>query len=142
MTGDNQATILIVDDDIVDRMALKRSFKKARIANPTREVENGAEALDILRGTNGATKLEGPCIVLLDWNMPRMNGKEFLKEIREDPALSRLVVFVLTTSDAEEDRIAAYSKNVAGYIVKTRAAEGFLNAVTMLDHYWRVVVLP
>ncbi|WP_420402353.1 response regulator [Nisaea sp.] len=141
-TLQKEVTILIVDDDSIDRMAFIRSLRKAKVANPYVEAHDGAEALDILRGNNGHARLTGPCIILLDWNMPRLGGEAFLEALRADPDLGMHVVFVLTTSDSDEDRLAAYRKHVAGYIVKSRAAEGFLDAVTMLDRYWRVVELP
>ena len=80
--------------------------------------------------------------MLLDLKMPRMGGIEFLDVIRSDPALRRLVVFVMTTSANEEDRMQAFDKNVAGYILKQRVGEEFLEAISMLEHYWRVVQLP
>jgi CheY-like chemotaxis protein len=140
MTG--TATILLVEDDEIEAEAVTRAFGRCRIANPIRYARDGLEALDILRGTNGQTVLEGPYIILLDINMPRMNGLEFLDTIRADSHLKRAIVFMLTTSSADEDMTRAYEKNVAGYIVKNRAGDGFLKAVTMLDHYWRVVELP
>ena len=82
------------------------------------------------------------CLILLDLNMPRMGGIEFLEELRLDPELSRALVFVMTTSEAEEDRMRAYDRNVAGYILKHRLGQGFIEAVTMLDHFWRVVEFP
>ncbi|MCA9622394.1 MAG: response regulator, partial [Myxococcales bacterium] len=75
-------------------------------------------------------------------NMPRMDGREFLAELREDPEHRDAIVFVLTTSETPEDRAASYDKNVAGYIVKSAVGEGFLNVINLLDRYWRVVLLP
>ncbi|WP_425404557.1 response regulator [Hwanghaeella sp.] len=137
-----QATFLIVEDDDVDRMALERAFDKLKILNDRVYARNGVEALDVLRGRNGKERLPRPFIILLDLNMPQMNGLEFLDEVRNDEDLANSVVFVLTTSDADEDIVAAYENNVAGYIVKSDAATGFLRAIEMLEHYWRVVELP
>lgn len=137
-----QATFLIVEDDDIDRMALERAFDKLKILNDRVYARNGVEALDILRGRNGKERLPRPFIILLDLNMPQMNGLEFLDEVRNDEDLANSVVFVLTTSDADEDIVAAYENNVAGYIVKSDAATGFLRAIEMLEHYWRVVELP
>jgi CheY-like chemotaxis protein len=81
-------------------------------------------------------------LILLDINMPRMNGLELLTSLREDPKLSSCVVFILTTSQDVEDKLAAYALNVAGYIHKKRVDEGFMKVVDMLDHYWRIVELP
>ena len=83
-----------------------------------------------------------PDLILLDLNMPRMNGLEMLAELRNDPVLSSAVVFVLTTSKADEDIVVAYQQHVAGYIVKSQVGDGFLRIMGMLDHYWRVVELP
>jgi CheY-like chemotaxis protein len=114
---------LVVEDDEVDVKALKRAFKELHLANPVRFARDGIEALEILRGENGQEKLEKPYLVLLDLNMPRMNGIEFLDEVREDPEHHCALVFVLTTSSAEEDRIKSYDKNVAGYMLKSNAGD-------------------
>jgi CheY-like chemotaxis protein len=133
-----EVTVLLVDDDDVDVMGVKRAFSELKIANPIVVAGNGIEAFEILRGE----KINRPFLILLDLNMPRMNGIEFLEEIRKDPHFMDSVVFVLTTSKAEEDRCEAYKHNVAGYIVKEHVGKGFLNAVELLDHYWRVVEMP
>ncbi len=136
------ATILLVEDDRVDVAALRRSFAVLRIDNPIIEARNGIEALECLRGENGRPTVPQPRLVLLDLNMPRMGGIEFLEELRGDPELCRTLVFVMTTSAAEEDRMQAYGKNVAGYVVKHRPGHSFLEAVSMLNHYWRVIEFP
>jgi len=141
MTG-SPVTILLVDDDKVDSMAVKRSFRELRIANPVVEARNGIEALEHLRGQNGSARVPAPCLVLLDLNMPRMGGIEFLDELRRDPALQRTLVFVMTTSAAAEDRMRAYDKNVAGYVLKHRPGQSFLDSISMLEHYWRIVEFP
>lgn len=138
----NAVTILLVDDDEIDAMAVKRSFRDLKIANPIVEAHDGIEALDMLRGQNGYDKLPAPDLVLLDLNMPRMSGLEFLEELRGDPELRRTLVFVMTTSADEEDRIRAYDKNVAGYVLKHRPGQSFLDAIGMLQHYWRVIEFP
>ena len=135
-------TILLVEDDKVDRMAIKRSFRDLKIANPVVEACNGIDALEFLRGENGREKVPTPCLILLDLNMPRMGGIEFLEVLRSDPSLHRMVVFVMTTSAAEEDRTQAYDKNVAGYILKQRAGQDFLELIGMLQLYWRVIQFP
>jgi CheY-like chemotaxis protein len=141
LTG-NTVNILLVDDDKVDVMAVKRSFRELKIANPVIEARNGIEALDCLRGQNGREKVSSPCLVLLDLNMPRMGGIEFLAELRRDPDLRGTLVFVMTTSAAEDDRTRAYQKNVAGYVLKHRPGQSFLEAISMLEHYWRVIEFP
>lgn len=138
----NDVTFLIVEDDEVDIMALERTFFQLKISNRKVIAKDGVEGLEVLRGEGGREKIEPPFIILLDLNMPRMNGLEFLEEIRNDAALHKSVVFVLTTSDDDRDKVSAYEKHVAGYIVKSDPSSGFMKAITMLDHYWRVVELP
>lgn len=134
-------TLLLVEDDAVDAEAIQRAFRHQRIANPFVVVRDGVEALAALRGESGV-QVPPPYVVLLDVNMPRMNGIEFLDALRTDPVLSRTIVFVLTTSDREEDKIAAYDHHVAGYILKSRAGEDFLEVIKLLRVYWRLVEFP
>ena len=134
--------ILLVEDDLVDVMSVKRAFRDLKIGNPLFEARDGVEALEYLRGTNGREAIPRPVIILLDLNMPRMGGIEFLKELRADEELRASIVFVMTTSDAEEDRVGAYSLNVAGYVLKHSPGHSFLDAISMLEHYWRVVEFP
>jgi CheY-like chemotaxis protein len=136
------AGLLHVEDDDICLMMLNRTFKKAKIANPISVAYDGIEALESLRGTNGRPRLPRPYLILLDLNMPRMDGIEFLKELRKDEELKRSVVFIMTTSDAEEDKVKAYNLGVAGYILKSNPANAFLEATALLDTYWRVVELP
>jgi CheY-like chemotaxis protein len=137
-----EINIFLVEDDEVDVMAVKRALKELKIANPFFRATDGIDALEMLRGENGKEKLPHPFIILLDLNMPRMGGLEFLVELRKDPALRASVVFVMTTSAAEEDRVRAYNKCIAGYLLKHSTAHSFLDTVTMLDHYWRVIEFP
>jgi CheY-like chemotaxis protein len=139
---ENAVTLLIVEDDEIDLMGIKRALKELRIKNPTIRAKDGVEALEILRGENGHEKLQKPYIILLDLNMPRMDGVQFLQAIRDDEALKKSVVFVLTTSDTDEDITSAYTHNVAGYIVKSDAKDSFREAMNMLDIYWTIVQLP
>jgi CheY-like chemotaxis protein len=134
--------LLLVDDDEVDIQGLKRAFAKSRIANPITVAHDGIEALEFLRGENGRTKLPKPHLILLDLNMPRMNGLEFLEAIRADEQLKTSIVFMITTSKADEDRARAYKHNVAGYIVKQDPANTFMQAVALLEHYWKIVEFP
>jgi CheY-like chemotaxis protein len=135
-------TILLVEDDDGDAKAVQRAFTSANIANPIIRAIDGLDALDILRGQNGRTKPNSPHIMLVDLNMPRMNGIELVRALREDRALQQSVVFMLTTSKRDEDKAAAYDLNVAGYIVKEVAGEDFLRLVRLLDSYLRIVELP
>jgi len=134
--------MLLVDDDDGDAKAVQRAFLRARIANPFYRAIDGIDALDILRGENGKTALPSPRLLLVDLNMPRMNGIELVAELRADPALQPLVVFILTTSHREEDMAAAYDLHVAGYILKEKAGEDFLRLTALIDNYWRIVELP
>jgi CheY-like chemotaxis protein len=133
--------ILIVEDDDIDAKGIYRAMNKLKIANPTRRVKDGIEALRLLR-QEGDEFINRPYVILLDINMPRMNGLELLEEIRADDELKDSIVFVLTTSRAQEDRIAAFKYNVAGYMVKSNLEEGFMSALKLIDHYWRIVELP
>ena len=134
--------LLLVDDDEVDVQGLKRAFIKSKIANPITVARDGIDALEHLRGVNGKPKLSKPHLILLDLNMPRMNGIEFLEAIRGDEELRSAIVFMITTSKADEDRMRAYGHNVAGYIVKQDPANTFMQAVALLEHYWKVVEFP
>lgn len=132
------ATILLVEDDDIDAMIVERAFKKLRIVNPIVRAKDGILALELLRSTT----ISRPYIILLDLNMPRMGGLEMLEELRGDKNLTNNVVFVLTTSKDDEDKFAAYSQNIAGYILKENLQDGFDDLVKLLDHYWRIVELP
>jgi len=137
-----EVTLLLVEDDEIDVMATKKALKDLRIGNPIHLAQNGLEALEAMRGENGAEKLSSPYIVLLDLNMPKMGGLEFLQIIRNDPELKSTIVFVMTTSEAESDIWAAYDKNIAGYIVKSNTRDSFNAAMEMLEHYWKIVEIP
>ncbi|MBQ0731181.1 MAG: response regulator, partial [Oleispira antarctica] len=102
-------------------MSVKRAFNRMKIANPIVRAKDGLDALEILK--NGGVKQ--PYLILLDLNMPRMGGLELLDIIRNDPQLESNVIFVLTTSKDDEDKLAAYKHHVAGYIVKEKLDEGF-----------------
>jgi len=134
--------ILLVDDDEVDREGIIRAFEKGGITNPIIVADDGLHALEILRGTATTPALSRPYIILLDLNMPRMNGLEFLEELRNDPGLATSLVFMLTTSSAEADKLAAYAYNIAGFITKQRAAEDFTVLSRLLNVYWRLIELP
>ena len=139
-----EVSIFLIDDDDVDVMAVERALKKLKIANPLFRAKNGDEALRVLRNRNNSLglRIDRPYVILLDLNMPVMGGLEFLRAVRQDPELEDAVIFVLTTSSADEDRVAAYKDHVAGYIVKSDVRDGFSQVIKMLDHYWRVVLLP
>ena len=131
--------ILLVEDDHVDVMNVKRAFDKNKIANPLFVANNGADALDMLRSKQIPDERR---VVLLDLNMPRMNGLEFLRELRADAKLQSTVVVVLTTSNDERDKFEAYNLNVAGYLLKPVTFVNFVEVMAALNKYWTLVELP
>ena len=131
--------ILLVEDDSVDVMNVRRAFRKHGIGHTLFVAGNGIEALAMLRG--GELPRERR-LILLDLNMPRMNGIEFLRKLRADPELRHTSVVVLTTSDDERDRVEAFRLNVAGYILKPVTFDRFCAAMTALDNYWSLVEIP
>ena len=133
--------VLLVEDDDVDTMTVERAFSKANILNPLFTAKNGIEALDLLRGTNGKTAIKRPVVVLLDLNMPKMNGLEFLEEIRKDNVLKRISVVVLTSSSDDKDIWKAYEKNVSGYMTKPVNIDQFVEKMAVLGHYWSLCEL-
>jgi CheY-like chemotaxis protein len=137
--GGKVLNILLVDDDEIDVMNVKRAFQKGNISNPLFVAENGLEALRLLR--SGGVP-EQNRLVLLDLNMPRMNGIEFLRELRADPALATTSVVVLTTSNEEQDKVAAYNMNVAGYLIKPVTFSNFVEVMITLNKYWTLVEMP
>jgi CheY-like chemotaxis protein len=136
MSMDRVTNILLVDDDEIDVMNVRRAFEKGKIENPLYHAEDGLAALEMLRD---GTIPRGRRLVLLDLNMPRMNGIEFLRELRDDPALHGTSVVVLTTSDEERDRIEAYNFHVAGYLVKPVRFISFVELMTTLNRYWSLM---
>lgn len=134
--------LLLVEDDEVDAEAIVRAFRRQNLKNPITIVSDGFDALCVLRGECGKTRLRAPYLILLDLNMPRMNGVEFLHTLRQDPHLMASVVFVLTTSDSDQDKLAAYNAQIAGYFLKQRAGENFTDLVELLSMYWRMIEFP
>ncbi len=139
---DKPVHFLVVDDDEICIMAVRRAMKKLCLVNPVSTADNGIQALEILRDSIGPSLPLPRYVVLLDLSMPKMGGLEFLDELRADPVLKKLVVFVLTTSDSPRDIAAAYEKNIAGYIVKEDLHETLSMMLSMLNSYSKVVVLP
>ncbi len=138
----NPIRILLVEDDDGDAKAVERTFLKARIANPIVRALDGIEAMEMLKGRDRQPRLESPYLLLVDLNMPRMNGIQLVTAIREDPDLHDAIIFMLTTSNRAEDKQAAYSLNVTGYILKEKAGEDFLKLFSLVDSYWRIVEMP
>lgn len=136
--SDKPLEILLVEDDAVDVMNVRRAFAKNKLTNTIHVAKNGIEALEMLR--RGA--LPARHLVLLDLNMPKMNGIEFLRELRADPALHSTSVVVLTTSNEERDKVEAYELNVAGYLLKPVTFPSFVDLMATLNKYWTLVELP
>ena len=134
--------ILLVEDDIMDVRIIQRTFQKHKIANPIHVACDGVEAFDILRGHNGHTPLPWPFLILLDLNMPRMNGITFLHTLRQDPEFHASIVFVLTTSDDDRDKVAAYDQHIAGYLLKSQAGHDFLQVVQLVEQVVLTVQFP
>jgi CheY-like chemotaxis protein len=139
---DAAINFLLVEDDEVDIKNVQRAFKKNNINNSLFVAGNGEEALEMLRGESESPVNPPPEVILLDLNMPKMGGLEFLQELRKDPRFKSLSVFVLTTSDVERDMIAAYNFNIAGYILKPLEFDQFMNTIKTLDAYWTLCEFP
>ncbi|MGB3205966.1 MAG: response regulator [Crinalium sp.] len=143
MMEDKMTNLLLVDDDEIDVMTVQRAFKKNNITNNLYIATNGIEALAMLRG-NGNPPVVPPQrrLILLDLNMPKMGGIEFLRELRKDEAIKATPVIVLTTSNEDKDKVEAYNLNVAGYIVKPVTFSKFVEAVATLNKYWTLSEMP
>lgn len=134
--SDKAVNILLVEDDYLDIMNVERELSKINITHPLVVARNGREALNMLRGAEGADKISpAPSVILLDINMPKMNGLEFLAEIRRDPEFSHIPVFIMTTSNEDVDRMAAQRLNVTGYIVKPLTFDSFEKSHSSLDSF-------
>lgn len=134
----SEKLMLLVEDDAIDRMTVERALKEIRVTNRLDMVGNGEEALEFLRDSGR----EKPGIILLDLNMPRMNGIEFLKVVKADEELRRIPVIVLTTSKDEQDRVDSFNLGVAGYMVKPVDYMQFVEVVKAIDLYWTLSELP
>ena len=136
MPSGKPVTILLVEDDEVDVKALRWAFDKLKIANPVEVARDGVEALEMLG------KLARPFLIITDINMPRMNGIEFLRNVRASKDHRDSIVFVLTTSNDEQDKIDAYNLNVAGYMLKSDMGTSFTRAIALVENYWKIVEFP
>jgi two-component system sensor kinase FixL len=134
----NTNCVLLVEDDAIDAMTVHRAFRDLKLSNPLKHVTNGEEALEYLRNEEN-TK---PCVILLDLNMPRMNGVEFMRVAKADPTMRRIPIIVLTTSRNDRDIIDSYDLSVAGYIVKPVDYKKFVEAIRTIDVYWTISELP
>ncbi len=129
---------MLVEDDSVDAMTVKRALKDLNVKNQLVHQPNGEEALKYLQGENN----HRPCVILLDLNMPKMNGIEFLKIAKADDNLKQIPVIVLTTSRDDRDKMESFKLSIAGYIVKPTDYKKFVEAVRTLDLYWTLSELP
>jgi CheY-like chemotaxis protein len=134
----NLKPILLVEDDRVDVMTVKRALRELEISTPLEVTRNGEEALAYLREATNRK----PAIILLDLNMPKMNGIEFLKIVKQDPVLRRIPVVVLTTSKEEQDRVASFDLSVAGYMIKPVDYAQFVEIMRAIKDYWILSELP
>ena len=140
--NNSELNILLVDDDDVAAESVVRSLRKNHHDYSITLAQDGVEALEILRQQHPQLSVEKPYLILLDLNMPRMNGFEFLHELRADRELHESVVFVLTTSNAESDKAQAYRENIAGYMVKSMVGPQFTKLAGLLGEYVAAVQLP
>jgi len=130
--------VLLVEDDNIDAMTVQRAFRDLKLTNPLRRTVNGEDALTYLR--NPAN--DKPCMILLDLNMPKMNGTEFLGVAKDDSSLREIPVIVLTTSSEERDIVDSYRQSVAGYIIKPVDYAKFLDVIRTIQAYWNLSLFP
>ena len=146
MTSRKSVTILIADDDAEDRMMLQEAFIESRLSNTLTFVENGEELMDCLYNRGNFTdtaKYPRPGLILLDLNMPKMDGREALREIKSNANFKDIPVVVLTTSKTEADVIKSYDLGVNSFISKPVTFDGLVKIIRELGHYWfDLVELP
>lgn len=130
--------ILLVEDDKVDTMTVIRALKEIHVTNPLVHLENGEEAVNYLREPAS----EKPCIILLDLNMPIMNGIEFLQVVKNDAQLKCIPVVVLTTSEEQQDKVNSFNMGVAGYMAKPVDYRQFVEVMRSIDAYWTISEMP
>ena len=130
--------ILLVEDDKVDAMTVKRSLRDIHVTNRLLLAGNGEDALQYLREPN----IDRPCIILLDLNMPKMNGLEFLQVLKQDTILKKIPVIVLTTTKNEQDKLESFRLGVAGYMIKPVDYQQFVEVVRTINLYWTLSEMP
>jgi two-component system response regulator len=136
-------TILLADDDEDDRLLTRQALRDARLANDVQTVNDGVELLEYLKRRGRFAQAPRPGLILLDLNMPRMDGREALEQIKQDPDLRSIPVVVLTTSKAEEDVVASYDLGVNSFITKPVTFPGLVDAMRVFSRYWvEIVDLP
>lgn len=134
----NNNPILLLEDDQIDVISTRRALTSLKITNPLVVCENGEEGLKYLNNSDN----QRPCIILLDINMPKMNGLEFLEVIKHDESLKILPVVMFTSSKEEQDRLESFGLGVAGYIVKPTDPKAFVDVLHVIDIYWTLSEQP
>jgi CheY-like chemotaxis protein len=134
----NSKPVLLVEDDNIDAMTVKRAFKDLNVTNPLVHTLNGEEALEYLKSKEN----KKPCIILLDLNMPKMNGIEFMQVIKVDDKLKKIPIVVLTTSQEEQDKVESFNLGVAGYMLKSVDYKEFVEIIRTISTYWTLSELP
>ena len=146
MTNRERITILMADDDPDDRLLVQDAFDEIRLDNPLAFVEDGIELLDYLHRRGAYAHLAGtplPGLILLDLNMPKKDGREALKEIKQDPVLRMVPIVILTTSNAEEDILRTYDLGTNSFIVKPVTFDKLVDVIRKVTQYWfEIVRLP
>jgi CheY-like chemotaxis protein len=137
-TNPSDITLFLIENDDIDAMSIQREFKRRHISSPIIRAKDGVEAFELL----ALGKVRRPFVILLDLQMPRMNGLEFLTTLRKDSDYKNSVVFVLTTSQDEKDIFNSYQSNIAGYFIKDEIDDGLISIVDIFDAYRKVVYLP
>lgn len=132
------SSILLVEDDDVDAMTVRRAFKELKVTNPLIQRGNGEAAIEYLRSVPD----DAPCLIMLDLNMPVMNGIELLQAVKQHPLWRRIPAVVLTTSEEEQDKIASFDLSVAGYMKKPVDYRQFVEAMRTIDAYWTLSEVP
>lgn len=130
--------ILLIEDDDVDAMTVRRALRELNVINPLERAENGEEGLAWLQDDENII----PCIILLDLNMPVMNGVEFLKVVKQDEQLCKIPIIVLTTSQEERDKLNTFKLGIAGYMAKPVDYAQFVEVVKAINYYWTISELP
>lgn len=131
-------SILLIEDDRIDAMTVKRALNELKVTNKLEHAVNGVEGMSYLQDHRHNT----PCIILLDLNMPKMNGLEFLNEVKKDKLFRKIPIVVLTTSSAEPDVHQSFSIGVAGYMVKPVNYRDFIEVMKEIKMYWTISELP
>ena len=134
----NSKPVLLVEESREDEITVERALKDLKVANQVVQANNGEESLDYLRNESN----EKPCVILLDLNMPKMNGIEFLKAIKANEELKNIPVIVLTTSDEQQDIMESFNLHAAGYMLKSVDYKQFADTVRAIDFYWSLSKLP